>query len=234
MTSAIRQLLDEISWEGNARRYRGGGLGKENVLTVEVFQALRLLPRSYFLGPMLKGVVTGDSSLSEALATDAEDLSVEVLPGDVTTTDGSVRVQPDVLISSGSTLTLVEAKAFRRAGFQPEQLGRELLVARDLARGRFPLLLLVLDAEPPVLVKGRGRQSVTAALESDLELLAARGIDTSATTVEVRWVTWHSLASQVKAAAATFVNADPSIERTIHRLANDVIDAVNVHSGAAN
>lgn len=91
-----------------------------------------------------------------------------------------------------------------------------------------------LGSRATCLSQSRGRQSVTDALGSDSESLAAWGIDTSATTVEVRWVTWHSLASQVKAAAAMFVNADPLIERTIHRLANDVIDAVNVHSGAAN
>lgn len=34
MTSAIRRLLEEISWEGNAAKFHDGGLGKENVLTV--------------------------------------------------------------------------------------------------------------------------------------------------------------------------------------------------------
>lgn len=32
-SSMIGRLLDEISWEGNAKKYRGGGRGKENVLT---------------------------------------------------------------------------------------------------------------------------------------------------------------------------------------------------------
>ena len=53
MVSAVRRLLDELSWEGNARRYRDGGLGLENVVTTEVFQALDFLPRQAFLGRVL-------------------------------------------------------------------------------------------------------------------------------------------------------------------------------------
>jgi len=50
--SAIGSLLDEITWEGNARVYRGGGSGRENVLTTEVFWGRGLLPRRQFLaGP---------------------------------------------------------------------------------------------------------------------------------------------------------------------------------------
>ena len=41
------------SWEGNARRYRGGGRGKENVLTAEVFYPLHFLPRAVFLGEII-------------------------------------------------------------------------------------------------------------------------------------------------------------------------------------
>ena len=51
--SAIGRLLDEISWEGNARKYRGGGLGRENVLTVEVFSALGTVGLSLGLTPTL-------------------------------------------------------------------------------------------------------------------------------------------------------------------------------------
>ena len=50
MVCAVRCLLDELSWEGNAWKYREGGLGLENVLTAEVFQALDFLPREAFLG----------------------------------------------------------------------------------------------------------------------------------------------------------------------------------------
>jgi len=59
--SPIGRLLEEISWEGNARKYRQGGKGFENVLTAEVFQALDFLPRSSFLGRIIATLEGGDS-----------------------------------------------------------------------------------------------------------------------------------------------------------------------------
>lgn len=44
----IGRLLHEISWEGNARPYREGGRGRENVLTAEVFLVLDFLPAQLF------------------------------------------------------------------------------------------------------------------------------------------------------------------------------------------
>ena len=52
-TSPMGRLLEELSWEGNARKYRGGGRGLENVLVTEVFSLLDQLPRSTFLGAVL-------------------------------------------------------------------------------------------------------------------------------------------------------------------------------------
>ena len=51
--SPVGRLLEEISWEGNARPYRHGGRGRENVLTTEVFALLDWLPRQAFLGAVL-------------------------------------------------------------------------------------------------------------------------------------------------------------------------------------
>src|SRR4051794_13893034 len=55
VVSAVRRLLDELSYEGNASKYHDGGLGLENVITTEVFQALDFLPRQAFLGRVLAG-----------------------------------------------------------------------------------------------------------------------------------------------------------------------------------
>jgi len=47
--SFVGRLLEEISYEGKkVRVYRDGGLGRENVLTTEVFQALDFMPRTLF------------------------------------------------------------------------------------------------------------------------------------------------------------------------------------------
>jgi hypothetical protein len=48
--SFIGRLLEEISWQGaQIKGYRGGGVGFENVLTIEIFQALDFLPPLSFL-----------------------------------------------------------------------------------------------------------------------------------------------------------------------------------------
>lgn len=53
--SVIGRLLEEISWEGaTVRKYRAGGRGLENVLTAEVLLPLSYLPRTAFLGPVLR------------------------------------------------------------------------------------------------------------------------------------------------------------------------------------
>ena len=79
MSSAIRRLLDEISWEGNASKYRDGGLGKETVLTAEVLQALDFLPREAFLGQVLRMAHGADLARAHA-SSDAEHLVFDVLP----------------------------------------------------------------------------------------------------------------------------------------------------------
>lgn len=231
MTSAIRQLLDEISWEGNARKYRGGGLGKENVVTTEVFQALDLLPRGHFLAPVLADLSRESCTSSQALAVHAETLTVEVLPGDLTTADGDVRVQPDVTMSSDSMFVLVEAKAPNdRSSFQPEQLARELVVTRDHARGRLAVLLLVLGAEPPVPVRGHGRMAVDEAIALGLTGLAARGVNASRGQVDVCWTTWGAVADRTALALAGFRNADPSVVSAVSRLAHQLTNAIRVHT----
>ena len=56
----LTNLLDELSFEGNAKTYHGGGRGRENVLTVEVFDALTLLPRNALLGAVMPASVGAD------------------------------------------------------------------------------------------------------------------------------------------------------------------------------
>lgn len=229
MTSVIRQLLDEISWEHNARKYRGGGIGKENVLTAEVFQLLDLLPRTLFLGPVLDDARRMDGP-GETLVADAEALSVSVLPGDLATDGEHVTVQPDVLITSDSLFILVEAKAVRRASFQPEQLARELLVARDRAEGRRAVLLLVLGAPPPVRVRGLGLLQVKDAIRVGLDLLQGRVRDRTTESVEVRWTTWQAISDRVGTSVGGFTNAHPSVVASVHRMGEMLRTAVETHS----
>ena len=76
--SALCSLSNEISWEGNARKYRHGGPGLENVLTVEVFQALDFLPRTEFLGRIIQSADGGTPATLKTLAEQVEDLTVSL------------------------------------------------------------------------------------------------------------------------------------------------------------
>jgi hypothetical protein len=230
MASAIRQLLDEISWEGNAAKYRGGGVGKENVLTVEVFQALDHLPRPHFLAPVLEGLTSVGASRREGLAAEAESMQLDVLPGDLVSAGSHVRVQPDVLLSSESSLVFVEAKAFKRASFQPTQLGRELLVTRDHSKGRRAVLMLVLGSAPPVAVRGHGRMPIEEAIALGAAELVERGLDGTSAGVDVCWTTWQSIAETVSISAVSFTNPDLSVVAAFRRQASILQAAINVHS----
>lgn len=230
MTSAIRRLLDELSWEGNAKKYRGGGAGKENVLTTEVFQALDFLPRTHFLGPVLAEANAGNTQ-QYSPPLDIEDVVFDILPGDISA--GSLRVQPDVVLSSPSHFILVEAKAPHGGSFQLEQLGRELLLAGAHAAGRQATLLLVLGSPPPVPVKGRGRLSVDEAIGVGLSLVASRGDHRDSvlpTTATVAWTTWALIGEQVERGIESYRADDPSTHRAVMRLAHSLLDAVQVHS----
>ena len=147
-------------------------------------------------------------------------------------------VQPDAELTSTSVYTLIEAKRIRRSAFQPEQLARELVTAVTNAQGRMPLVLLILGAPPPVSVRGLGRVSLHDAIDHGLRGLADRdSIDESAIPGLLAdidsvfgWTTWSDVASAVQEAAKTYTTGDPSADRTITRLVNDLTSAVTRHA----
>lgn len=232
MVSAVRRLLDELSWEGDARKYRGGGLGLENVLTTEVFQALDFLPRDAFLGAVLRAATGADAARAHAAA-EVEGAVVNLLPGDLIEPDLSLRVQPDAVISSPGTYVFVEAKGIVASLFSVEQLARELLVTAHHGAGRQPLLLLVLGTPPPLRVKGHGALQVADALRLGMDSISSRlerdlpGLDAASS---VAYVTWSEIAAQVeRAAAADYRATDGGAGQTIERLAASLTQAVRVH-----
>ncbi len=227
----LTSLLDEISWEGNAKKYRGGGRGTENALTAEVFDALALLPRSAFLGEVLRAAEGADLA-REALIASMEQADVHVLPGDIQPRtkagdEPSWSVQPDAIIDSAAAYCLVEAKRISGGSFQPMQLARTAIAARDLAGTRPPLVLLVLGSPPPVLVKGRGRHAVDVA--ATLDEVAGHVMPDPAATLA--WVTWHQIAKVATAGVGQLPDMDPSVAASIERLARRVADVVNWHAG---
>src|SRR5690606_17380405 len=80
--SVVRRLLAEVSWE-KASRYHNGGLGFENVLTVEVPQGLDFLPRRHFFGTVvqaIRGLGSEVDTVKEKLVHEAEYGVFRLLP----------------------------------------------------------------------------------------------------------------------------------------------------------
>ena len=231
MASAIRRLLDEISWEGNAVKYRDGGLGRENVLTAEVLQALDFLPRDAFLGQVLRNAHGADAA-REQVASDVENQVVDVLVGDLELPELQVRAQPDALLTSDRSYVFVEAKRIKTSAFQEEQLARELLLTAQHAAGRQPLLLLVLGAPPPVRVRGQGVLGIADAVSLGATKIGERLGTTVAMpdpVTMVAWTTWAEVADAVGRAADAYECPDRSALQAIRRLAASVGDAVHAH-----
>ena len=110
-------MLEEISWQGaQVKGYRGGGVGFENVLTIEVFQALDFLPRTRFFGEVI-GSAHGSNRARGLLKEQAERAEFFPLPGDTWLEANNVprvNVQPDVIVTTPSLYCRIEAKRLRQ------------------------------------------------------------------------------------------------------------------------
>ncbi len=241
--SALGRLLNEISWEGNARKYRHGGPGLENVLTVEVFQALDFLPRPEFMGRIIRSAEGGSPATLEVLAGQVENLTFSLLEGDINLAEdppkgkGRVHLQPDGILESPLVYCMLEAKRIKRGAFQPEQLAREFLTVLKMAGDRTGLLLLVLPAPPPVSVTGHGRLALHEAVARWLPRVLGRAegefphIDELYSRIDstIAYITWQRISEEVEGALREFSSAHRSVHGSISRLANTVLDALRRH-----
>ena len=233
-TSVIGRLLEEISWEGRrSRMYRQGGRGIENVLTAQVLQALDLLPRTAFLGRVIRDAHGADAARAR-VAGEVEDLTVAFLPEEMTLAADGARVQADALLTGPSTVVLVEAKASGRSPFQPAQLSREYRALLQQAGDRMPLMLLMLGAPPPMMVSGSGLLDPLAALAAELR---AHGSDAPATDELLQrapealaWTTWTDIAAVVADEMTRLKIPDPSVAAAVRRTAQSLVDAVSWHT----
>jgi len=241
--SAVGRLLREISWEGNARRYRRGGQGQENVLTVEVFQALDFLPRTEFLGRIISSAQGGSRATLKLLAEQVEELTFSLLPGDIALASdppkgkGRFTLQPDGILQSPFVYCMLEAKRIKRSAFQPEQLAKEFLAVLQEAGNRSGLLFLVLPEAPPVSVTKCGRLALREAVTNWLPRVHERADGEfppiahlcSAIDSTLVYTTWRRIYEEVEDALCKFSSPDPSVNRSVRRLANSVLDAINWH-----
>jgi len=239
--SVLGRLLVELSWEGpKIKKYRNGGSGYENVLTTEVFQSLDFLPREMFLGEIIKNL---EGSISNELKTmilkDIEIINFTLLPGDIFLSPNGINVQPDGIIESDHVYCLLEAKRIKNGQFSPQQLAREYTLVTKEARGRQPLLMLVLGENPPVKVRDHGRISVKDSILIHLESVLgktkdhpynfeqlAKMIDSS-----VAWITWDQINEIVtrKLENFEFNSESPNTYNCISRLVTSITDSIKRH-----
>jgi hypothetical protein len=235
--SPVGRLLEELSWEGNAKKYRHGGRGLENVLVTEVFSALDLLPRTSFLGEVLRAA-HGGGEARDVAAGSVEEAAVEVLPGGPDLSPGGPNIQPDAYLHMPEATVLVEAKRIRSGGFQPEQLTREFLSLMRDHQTTHRLLLLVLAAPPPLSVKGLGRMGITEAITSQLTAVHARAAAPphlpsllAQAPNAWAWITWSELNEVLERAAAALSHiADLSVRASVSRTAQSAIRAIRWHA----
>ncbi|MFK0005110.1 hypothetical protein [Paenarthrobacter sp. NPDC090522] len=232
--------MQEISWE-SAPAYREGGRGRENVLSAEVLMALDYLPRTAFLGQIFRTARGADKSRN-AFIDHIESAVMDFLPGDLPLVPESgplkqLYVQPDAVLTTENSFVLIEAKRIRRSAFQPQQLAREYVAALAHSQGRSPLILL-LGAEPPLQVKGRGRLSLEEAIRVELRnVLYQSGGDDDDYELLINaipdvfcWITWDEVAAVVSEQAAAFASLESSVNATVQRLAGSITKALTWHS----
>lgn len=244
-SSVLGRLLEELSWVGSTiRDYRNGGRGYENILTAEAFQALDFLPRKLFLGSVLAGAHGADAART-SLISEIEEAAFTLLPGNHPLVPGGNRhqtqmsVQPDGIIETPSTYTILEVKRIRTSSFQPEQLAREFVLALREAGLRKPILLLIIGEAPPVKVAKHGKLSLPEAISLYLDSVLVRAENHSFTPQQAQllindvvcWITWHEIAEIVKRQrdAFAFQTTNESMQGCINRLSGSVANAISWH-----
>lgn len=245
-STAIGRLMEVVSWHGQSiRHFRGRGVGKEDVLTTEVFQTLDFLPRTHFLSPVLlacKGLAT---TARDLLVDEAESLRIEAhadrfhLRADEATHQARIAVDPDVVLETPEVLAFVEAKRLSSsAAFNRQQLAREYLALRRAAGPRPCCLILVMGSGPLVRVRGEsGRREPVRVIQDELpEVLAQAGFPLEsmkqfADEVEhhLLWITWSEIEAAVESALKVFNSGDGSVDAAIARTAGPILGCVARH-----
>jgi len=96
-----------------------------------------------------------------------------------------------------------------------------------------PLLLLILNKPPPVLIQGHGRQSLSDAIITGLPQVISQA-DAVAPWKEkidetVAWVTWHQIADAVRGRLEVTNPADVSVAASIRRLVDSITSSIAWH-----
>jgi len=239
--------MEVVSWHGRSiRNFRGHGVGMEDVLTTEVFQALDLLPRDHFLGPVLEACEGSANDARRLLVEEAEALRVEahadrfhLVPSEKSH-QAAIAIDPDVVLETPEVLAFIEAKRLAAsAAFQREQLARQYFALTREAGSRKCCLILVLGSAPPIRVDGmRGRLEPRQAILESLPAVYARAgthpesLETLQEAVENRilWTTWQRIEDVVSRALKDFKSGSRSIDASVDRAASAILGCVTRHT----
>jgi hypothetical protein len=244
--SIIGSLLCDISWSGNTvNKYRKAGKGYENVLTAEVFQILDFLPRTFFLGEVLRNLHSKNTKVLERLNAEVEELRLNLFPGNhylkknPTSHQSGVSVQPDGLFETPSIYGLLELKRIKKSGsFQPLQLAREFyLVTRD-AKEKIPFMILVIAKEPPVPVHSNGNVDLVPYIQKTLPEVykSADSHHLSLSQLQdmvedhISWITWSEIKTIISQLKEKHQSNNSSIDSSVTRLCDTLIHAIDFHS----
>lgn len=243
--SIIGALLSEISWEGSkVTRYRNGGKGLENVLTTEVFQILSFLPRTFFLGEIIKNFKSKNHQIINTLFQQIEESEFQLFPGnyylieDPESHQKGIPLQPDALLNSQSVYALIEAKRIKRGSFQKEQLAKEYYLVTREAKDKQPMLMLIIPSEPKVSVQGKGKidpiEEIKDTLAQVYQSSDSHHLTLEALTLNVdnhvAWITWQDIYSIIKIQRDSYHGKNPSDTKSIYRLCSALLDAIERHS----
>ena len=162
---------------------------------------------------------------------------IALLPGDVSLGNTGVHVQPDATILTPTTYALVEAKRIRPSSFQVDQLAREFVAALQEARGRTPLLLLVLGVPPPIKARGFAeRIEIPIAISARLTNVAARenlGLTDRELVRRIpevtAWITWSEI-REVVVRGRDQLQSETEFAGTLQRLCDATVTAIDWHS----
>ena len=186
----------------------------------------------------------GIKKIKEKVLSEVEEIEFMLLPGNyylrpsVKSHQKGIAVQPDGILESNSTLTLIEAKRPKGASFQTGQLAKEFVLLTKECGNKVPLLLLVLGDNPPIKVEGQSRKSIKDAILSDLQDIVNKTedypynldeliemIDTS-----VGWITWKTIMNIVNQQMRGITMDSSSIQYSIDRLVQSLSSSVIRHS----
>ena len=200
---------------------------KEDLLTADVWGAIKYLPRVPYLQAVLRTIAASNPDAVElhrhlpTMLAEAVDFKFSFWPRYATpeSLGGSV-TEPDVELSSASTLLLIESKW--NSGFGDRQVERELLAAVSSAEGRQCFLLLLTSGLRPPTFPVAGKRFSFNEYACNLAGLP-KGVCylLRENRHRVLWVSWRTIVRALDQARAEHDGSVTTPE--VHR-AGDILD----------